>query len=216
MRTDYAELLEFFFWGVEVLSRRDCGLILSGLRAFHGECGRNYLLENWQRQRLIERQGYGRKARFRISEIGQQRLALIDPHLHWDRTWDGKWRAVLYDVPETRNLDRRRLWRALHSRKLGLLQRSVWVWPHDFSRILSEIIETEGIPKHFCGFEVDRLFLCTYQEIVDSAWDFGKIGAQHRKYLDGFAACVAELKRAKDLSHLARSNGPRNLDHWLR
>ena len=44
-----------------------------------------------------------------------------------------------YDLPETRRNDRAQLWRALRARKLGLLQLSMWVWPHE----VEEAIATE-------------------------------------------------------------------------
>jgi hypothetical protein len=71
MAIRYEELLEFFLWGLEVFSRRDCGLILAGLRVCDSDRRANQLLSRLERQRLIERQQRGQHARFRITETGE-------------------------------------------------------------------------------------------------------------------------------------------------
>jgi hypothetical protein len=71
--------------GLEALSRKDCGLILAGLRTTASQRESEHLLTNRRRQRLIERHGRGEQARFKITESGLARLSLIDPQSHWNR-----------------------------------------------------------------------------------------------------------------------------------
>jgi DNA-binding transcriptional regulator PaaX len=112
------------------------------------------------------------------------------PRTEWAKRWDGIWRVVTFDLPEVRHKERHRLSRALRGRQLGFLQRSVWVWPHDVQPILNEIIETEGVPECFCGFQANKLLLCTDAEIVASAWDFVEITRSQRGYLTHLAGTV--------------------------
>jgi phenylacetic acid degradation operon negative regulatory protein len=121
----------------------------------------------------------------------------------WDEPWDGLWRVVTFDVPESRRNDRKRLWQALRARKLGLLQRSVWVWPRNVESILNEIIHAQGIPECFCGFEARRLFLCTDAEVVAAAWDFEEITRRHKAYLDHPVLTHRAVKNSRDLTRLA-------------
>jgi hypothetical protein len=44
LRASLAELLDLFSWGIEVFSRRDCLLILTGLRSYESEQRGNELL----------------------------------------------------------------------------------------------------------------------------------------------------------------------------
>ena len=47
----------------------------------------------------------------------------------WNRTWDGKWRLILFDVPLGRDTQRNRLRRYLRNKGFGYLQNSVWITP---------------------------------------------------------------------------------------
>jgi DNA-binding transcriptional regulator PaaX len=56
----------------------------------------------------------------RLTESG--RLAALggrDPEACWRRPWDGLWRLVLFDIPETKAAHRVKLWRQLRSLGFG-------------------------------------------------------------------------------------------------
>jgi len=203
-RLNIERALAYLMWGVETLSRRDCGLILAGARVCSSEQRLAYLLARLEQRRLIERSGRGAQARFTITAEGRKRIAVTDPTRHWNEPWDGKWRVFNYDLPETRRTERILLWRALRDRKLGLLQRSMWVWPHDVEPMLCEIIQAQGIPECFCGFRSEALFLCSDAEVVNVAWDWEEIRRRHQTYQQHLSANVDSLKRASDLPVLAR------------
>jgi len=204
VRINYAAVLDLFLSGLETLSRRDCGLILAGLRVCPGDRQAAQWLVRLERQGLIDRHGRGQHARFSITPEGAKRVKVLDPARAWNRPWDGKWRAFSYDLPETRKKDRAMLWRALRVRKLGLLQRSMWVWPHDVEPMLLEIVNAQGIPECFCGMESSRLLLCTNAEVVVAAWDFEEIGRRHETYLKHLSADPASWRAGRDLKSLAR------------
>jgi phenylacetic acid degradation operon negative regulatory protein len=207
VKPNYAVVLDLFCWGVDVLSGRDCGLILAGMRVCPGQQRASELLGRLERLRLVQRMGRGTKARFQITAKGRHRAAPADPTQSWDRPWDGKWRVITYDLPEQRRKDRIRLWQALRDRKLGLLQRSVWIWPQPVNSILQEVIAAQGIPECFCGFEAGQLFLCTNAEVVATAWNFEEITRRQRIHLDHVVANPDGIRNAGELStlaHLAR------------
>lgn len=203
MRIELEVLLDFFVWSFETLSRTDCGLILAGIRHLPGARERDELLARLEAQKLLERKGHGSNARFAITAAGKQRVRIEDPAIQWDRDWDGKWRVFTFDISSKKCQQRMLLWRALRARRFGLLQRSVWVWPHDVEQILKEIVNARGIPDCFCGFESDRLFLCDSSEVVKTAWDFDEIARRHRGYLEHAAITPESVKRAADLGTLA-------------
>jgi len=204
VKTEYELALEFFFWGLETVSRRDCGLILAGYRQTSGGRRVAQLLERLQHERLIARLGRGRTAQFTITAAGKQRVTQINPASGWEQPWDGKWRVFSFDVPAGRRKDRQMLWRALRENKLGFLQRSVWIWPHEVEPVLRQIVEARNIPECFCGFEASRLFLCDTPEVVATAWDWEEIGHRHTTYLRQLTATPRAVETAADLGALAR------------
>src|ERR1041385_4734848 len=139
-KIDWWFVLDIFCWGIDTLGRPTVG---RALRGYDDDRYRTVSPSFWQRlesEEWVTRNGRGANARFTITAKGRQRCAEIDPRVSWNKPWDRKWRVVTFDVPETRAWDRVALWREFRARKLGFLQRSVWVWPSPIDEILQEII----------------------------------------------------------------------------
>ena len=219
MKTTWIDILDCFLWGLEFLSRKDCGLILAGIRQLESDRQSARLLRRLTEEKLIRQEGRGPTAKFVLTEAGAQRVAEPDPQRCWNTSWDGRWRLFSYDLPESRRKERLALWRVLRERRMGLLQRSVWVWPHDVETSLRMVLKVTGIPECFCGFTCDSLFLCTNEELVATAWDFGGIARDHSEYLRSASERLTILKRAKDLrlvAELAAKERAVHLQAWSR
>jgi DNA-binding transcriptional regulator PaaX len=195
--------LAMLTWGLEIFSRRDLGMLLFGGKVCSSERHVERLLNRLKQEQLLQQTGRGKNARFTITDAGRQRLRVERPADSWDRVWDGRWHVFMFDLPMHRNKDRMVLWRGLNTAKMGLLQRSVWIWPHPVTQLLAKIIEARGIPECFCGFEAGQLFLCDDAELVATAWDHERIDRAHDVYLKQLVATPATIARAKDLQELA-------------
>jgi phenylacetic acid degradation operon negative regulatory protein len=202
-RLDYAEILEMFLWGVDKMMRPTLHNLLAGFEEFEHRKPNAKLFERLEKGGLIEKTGRGRHAVFQITDAGRRLVRYEGPSVHWAVPWDGSWRVVTFDVPEVRRRDRQILWRALRDRKLGLLQRSVWIWPHPLEEMLSKVIQAEGIPECFCGFTSRNLFFCTDTEVVASAWNWEEIDRRQQGYLDHPSLATKPLSSARELSQLA-------------
>jgi len=200
---DYAEVLDLFCWGLDKLSRPTLSNLLAGYEEYEHRYGTSRAIWRLERERLIHRSRTGRRIEFVVTAAGQKRLPVFEPQPHWSRQWDGAWRVVTFDLPETQRKERKRLWQALRAHKLGLLQRSVWVWPHDMHAMLNEIIRIEGLPECFCGFQASRLFLCTHAEVAATAWDWEEINRRHQHYLQRVTGTEVELRNVVVLPDLA-------------
>jgi DNA-binding transcriptional regulator PaaX len=76
---------------------------------------------------------HGRK-KLRITESGRRKLdsaTLSSTPPPRPKKWDGKWRIVIFDIPETKHSLRTKI--RAHVRAFGFkkLQGSVWVYPYD-------------------------------------------------------------------------------------
>lgn len=59
------------------------------------------------------------------------------------QTWDGKWRVVIYDVPEGNRVSRNRFRRKLQEIGFRLLQTSVWIYPYKAEGLV-DLIKTDA------------------------------------------------------------------------
>src|SRR5688572_27376698 len=103
--------------------------------SFEGWAYRNGLMPRLaylEKCQLIERQpGPSVASRiYRLTSKGHRRvLGGRDPVERWNRAWDGLWRMVFYDVPETEHVARDQLREYLAGEHFGLIQRSVMITP---------------------------------------------------------------------------------------
>ncbi|MSR65219.1 MAG: hypothetical protein EXS18_05495 [Verrucomicrobiae bacterium] len=206
-RIDWWDVLDLFCWGLETISRPTLHRTLYGYDADRYRTIDPSFWRRMEKERWVARTGRGANAKFTITPTGRKRCADTNPRASWDRVWDRKWRLVTFDVPEVRNHDRVTLWRQLRARNMGLLQQSVWVWPHGVETILEEVIQAIGIPECFAGFECTRIFLCTDEEIVRVSWDFAAIDRAHQGYLkkaDGFLRAIRNAANETVLARVVR------------
>jgi phenylacetic acid degradation operon negative regulatory protein len=195
------EFLWMLLWTCETLSRPTWRNLTE---SFEGWAYRNGFLRQLQRlekQQWLERQpGHSGDRLHRLSEAGRlHTLGGRDPVARWGRRWDGRWRLVLFDVPESRSVARNKLRHFLQSRGFGYLQNSVWITPDpvkeerallaDGPVDVESLILLEARP---CAGESDA-------QIVAGAWDFAEINRRYaahqevlsrrpRRCLDGHPA----------------------------
>ncbi|MFA5925406.1 MAG: hypothetical protein WC831_00565 [Parcubacteria group bacterium] len=70
-------------------------------------------------------------------------LSLLGSSINFKKPkrWDGKWRLVLFDIPENNRLFRDILREHLRNLKFLKLQHSVFVSPHPFEKPISDLVE---------------------------------------------------------------------------
>ncbi len=69
----------------------------------------------------------------RLTSKGEARLRLIEAHnfnIKKPKRWDGKWRIIIFDIPEKRKSLRDKIRLTLTSIGFERLQDSVWVYPY--------------------------------------------------------------------------------------
>lgn len=67
-------------------------------------------------------------------------------------TWDGKWRFVIFDVPEKYRRDRDILRDKLKKLNFFQIQKSVWVHPYDCEKEIELLTEYFGVTQHVLSF----------------------------------------------------------------
>lgn len=124
------------------------------------------------------------------------RLAALggrDPEERWSRSWDGRWRLVVFDVPELTRTTRVRLERLLRRMSFGYLQDSVWLSPDPLDALSKAMAGKAGeagtltlFEGRPCGGESDA-------DLVRGAWDFARIDRCYRDYLEVLGSRSARL-----------------------
>jgi phenylacetic acid degradation operon negative regulatory protein len=121
----------------------------------------------------------------RLTEAGREAaLGGRDPERSWSREWDGNWRIVLFDIPETQHAVRKRLGRGLRRLGFGYLQHSVWVSPDPVVEVAHLL---RGLKLNVEVLSVMDARPCaggSDLELVAGAWDFERINRNYDLYLE--------------------------------
>jgi phenylacetic acid degradation operon negative regulatory protein len=210
MRAKTEELLHFLLWTAETVSRPTWRNLTSSFEGWAYRHGLDRQLRRLVKQQLLKRvSGPGGDRMYRLTETGRiQALGGRDPKACWARQWDGRWRLILFDVPEARHSLRTRLRRYLQKRGFGYLQNSVWITPDPVTE--QRAILADG------PVDVESLILlearpCTGEsdaQIVAGAWDFVTINERYAKH----QKILARRPRGRASSEI----GAKAIHHWLR
>lgn len=110
-----------------------------------------------------------------------------NPKEQWDRGWDGKWRIVIFDLPEQKRGLRNELRKQLRNAHFGCLQASVWISPDPLDQIRAKLRSASvdcGVMTFLeattCGGE-------TAADVVEAAWDFSRLQGifqSHKEHLE--------------------------------
>ena len=132
------ELLYFLLWNADMLIRPTFRNLTDSFECWMYRQGFQRQLHQLERQQLLERNANGMGPRHhRLTEHGRlMALGGRDPEAAWNRSWDGKWRLVVFDFPETKSALRTRLRRFLKDHSFGYLQNSVWITPDPLGELL--------------------------------------------------------------------------------
>lgn len=129
-----------------------------------------------------------RKAGLIVTKLGRGGEVLLDlvnpstsqrpwvrPESHWNRTWNGIWYVLVYDVPEKQRAYRDTLRHFLERQRMGCLQKSVWVTPRDIRPEYDDLCHAADVQRHSFLLESHTVLGRSEQDIVTRAWDFDRI-----------------------------------------
>jgi len=97
-----------------------------------------------------------------LTELGRQLLVKDKPGLALkpelkDEGWDGRYRLVIFDIPEKDRFIRDRLREQL--KNLGAVgwQKSVWVTTKDITKAVNDLVKSNGLEDYILMIEVEEL-----------------------------------------------------------
>ncbi len=150
----------------------------------HSERALQMRLYRMTRRGEVSKLSRGGKVFFSLTDKGRSKMAELDELAKLEiPPWDGKWRIVSFDFPETESSARDQLRRRLSELGFGMLQRSVWLSPRDLLAKVRAWIENRGMQEYAVFFAVERVGLLASDQIVEIAWTgLGEIGELYEEY----------------------------------
>ena len=118
---------------------------------------------------------------YRLTEKGFSELCLEFPFFRFlKEKWDGKWRIISYEIPETKRELRDRLRREMQGWGLGPWHRSFWVTPHPILPTLKLLTAQKEEEKYIQAFEADHTF-GDREFLIEKVWGKSALDKSYRE-----------------------------------
>lgn len=117
------------------------------------------------RRGLLDKKVVNKKVYLTVTKLGQEllektnqseELTILETPVK--EKWDGLYRIVFFDIPESRRFARDSLRQALRAVGAVCWQRSVWVTKSNITSKINELIKAKGLQEHLAIVETSRLF----------------------------------------------------------
>ncbi len=119
------------------------------------------------------------------------------------RTWDKKWRLVVFDIPEKKRKLRNYFRRYLISLGFGKVQRSIWISPYNYSVIIQNYAKKLGLSDYIFQITADQFKGLSEAALVKTFWNLKDIHNKYLKMIEQFK------KKQEDLSKMIK-NAPQD------
>lgn len=116
-----------------------------------------------------------------ITAKGEREFDRILKNLRETGKWDGRWRLVIFNVPEKNRDLRDRIRRALSRLGMGILQPSVWISPKDIKNDIENIRHQLHLENTLKFFEVSRNSSLD-KTIIEKSWKLNDLEDEYKKF----------------------------------
>lgn len=111
--------------------------------------------------------------------------------------WDGRWRLVIFDVPETKRKLRDLFRTFLRDLGFGLMKSSVWISPWDKKEEIKRFAKRHSLNDYITLLDTDMV-TDSYQNVLlaQQSWDWTALESAYKEFLGMAEHRLAELKSA--------------------
>lgn len=217
MKSETEELLYYLLWTAEALMHPTFRNLTESFEGWAYRNGHLHTLAWLEHKAYLERQAGPTVQRiYRLTQKGRLHvLGGRDPAQWWSRRWDGRWRLVVFDVPESQPGARLRLRRLLRAHWFGCLQKSLWITPCPVDELVKNLNPSGGDVKSLVTFEATSAGADSDNAITSGAWNFAEINRRYEKCLAGFREFPADKLNNEPSALRLQQWAQRERVHWL-
>lgn len=168
------------------------GIVSFSYKSMYGWIPRRYKRHNFNqlvsrslKAELIEKVEKNGEVFIRITSGGRKAIQRDFPMLSFqNKSWDSKWRIVMFDIEEINKMIRNQLRRKLKELGFGMLQKSVFISPHDIMKDFLEFSESAGIKGYLYLLETENLTVGDKTEFANKVWKLDKLNESYKNIVD--------------------------------
>jgi len=147
-------------------------------------------------QGWIEARSKGSKRYYALTERGRRRMNEAAERIYKFRRelWDGRWRILVYNIPEKKHELRSQIRQELKWLGWGSLSNSAWITPNNIVERTKEHLKSYRVNKYVEIFEATYLAFSDDQELLKKCWDLTGIDARYQEFISEYQPRLAEAQ----------------------
>ncbi|MGM0878224.1 MAG: phenylacetic acid degradation operon negative regulatory protein PaaX [Bacillota bacterium] len=166
------------------------GSLIRLLKEFgHNEQGVRVAVSRMVKQGWIQSEKQGNKSFYFLTERGVNRIEeaanrifKLNPH-----EWDGKWRILMYTIPEEKRQVRDELRQELLWSGFGSFSNACWISPNNLEKEVKILIENYGISEYVDFFVSDYKGPKDSQSLVEKSWPLKEIENKYEEFISKYS-----------------------------
>ena len=124
---------------------------------------------------------------FRITSQGGVKLRYSVPLAKKiGKKWDGIWRMVIFDIPETEKMKREELRGKLKDLGFACWQKSVYISPFDVALDLAEYLSAANLADFAIALEAKKIFVGDEKEMANKLWHLDDLNLKYQELLEKY------------------------------
>lgn len=166
------------------------GSLIRLLQEFgHNEQAVRAAISRMSKQGWVKARKKGNRSYYYLTKRGINRIQEAGRRifkLHHEK-WDGKWRMLLYTIPEEKRHIRDELRKELVWSGFGMLQSGFWISPNSLERQVDDLIEKYDIRQYV------HFFISAYRgphenkQLVRECWDLEEMNARYEEFIQTYS-----------------------------
>lgn len=155
----------------------------------HNEQSVRAAISRMNKQGWVAARRKGNKSYYCLTDIGIKRIDEAAKRIFKLRPaqWDGKWRMLMYTIPEEKRHIRDELRQELVWSGFGMLENSIWITPNPLDEEMNMIIERYDIEPYTHFFEAKYKGPQKNEQLVQYCWDIDHINARYDEFIQQYS-----------------------------
>ncbi|MDV6378693.1 phenylacetic acid degradation operon negative regulatory protein PaaX [Sporosarcina sp. GW1-11] len=166
------------------------GSLIQLMKEFgHNEQAVRVVLSRMMKQGWFETERDGRKSYYYLTKRGVSRITeaasrifKLEPH-----NWDGKWRMLMYTIPEDKRQIRDELRKELLWSGFGNFANGCWITPNDLAKEVQLLIEKYEIEDYVDLFISEHQGPKSNHELVAKSWPLEEIEEKYEQFITTYS-----------------------------
>ncbi|MFJ7992714.1 phenylacetic acid degradation operon negative regulatory protein PaaX [Peribacillus frigoritolerans] len=166
------------------------GSLIRLLKEFgHNEQGVRVAVSRMVKQGWIQSEKQGNKSYYFLTDRGVQRMDEAANRIYKMKPneWDGKWRILMYTIPEDKRQLRDDLRKELLWSGFGSFSSGCWISPNDLEKQINRLIEKYDIDEYVDFFISEYKGPKKNQSLVEKSWQLEEIENKYEEFIEKYS-----------------------------